>query len=130
MIYRVYLAMSGISIFKNYIRIIFQFIHSSSFETNVILFFCFFLANCANSRIFRSMILYRTLGSFRILFYLHCILYVYSLCYLTVSLQIIQNFELSMPPGVTEVKSICRAFTGPLGTVVLQLKDRKESNML
>lgn len=44
--------------------------------------------------------------------------------------KIIQNFELSMPPGVTEVKSICRAFTAPLETVVLQLKDRKESNML
>lgn len=41
--------------------------------------------------------------------------------------KIIQNFQISMPPGVSDVKSVMRTFTSPADTVVLQLKDRKNT---
>lgn len=39
--------------------------------------------------------------------------------------KIIQNFEISMPPGVSEIKTICRAFTSPAQKVTLQMQERK-----
>lgn len=39
--------------------------------------------------------------------------------------KIIQNFEISMPPGVSEIKTICRPFTSPAQKVTLQMQERK-----
>lgn len=41
--------------------------------------------------------------------------------------KIIQNFEVSMPPDVTEVKSMVNTFSTPAHTVVMHLKDRKKA---
>ncbi|XP_071144222.1 probable cytochrome P450 CYP44 [Mytilus edulis] len=38
--------------------------------------------------------------------------------------KIIQNFEISMPPGVSEIKTVHRTFTSPAQKVTLQIHDR------